>query len=201
MNLSINHTKVIINHIQYFFPLYLRIKFSSIIFLCWEINIIVSQSQLYLWRLLSRNKFQKNLIILLSNLFRFYDSQFWAIKLIVNDYSFVFSSIVLAWPEVAAVAEAAAEEAVEVVARSAAVDWTCTFVLAEAAVAVAASPKVTALRITRQVLRQRGAGKRRRRRCTRQEPCWARGWLTLARPPPNRPSGKCHIKVSLICLT
>lgn len=131
-------------------------------------------------------------------LFAFYDSQLWAIKLIVNDCSFVFSSIVLAWPEVAAVAEAAAEEAVEVVARSAAVDWTCTFVLVEAAVAVAASPKVTALRITRQVLRQRGAGKRRRRRCTRQEPCWARGWLTLARPPPNRPSGRCHIKVSLI---
>ena len=61
--------------------------------------------------------------------------------------------------------------------------------------AVAALPRVTALRITRQVLRQRGAGKRRRRRCTRQERCWARGWLTLARPPPNRPSGRCHIKV------
>lgn len=150
-----------------------------------------------MWKLLSRNKFQENLIILLSNVY-LHSTILSFERLIVNDCSFVFSSIVLAWPEVAAVAEAAAEEAVEVVARSAAVDWTCTFVLVEAAVAVAASPKVTALRITRQVLRQRGAGKRRRRRCTRQEPCWARGWLTLARPPPNRPSGRCHIKVSLI---
>lgn len=113
----------------------------------------------------------------------------------VRNRWFLPFSTVLAWPEVAAVAEAAAEEAVEAVERSAAVGWTCTFVLAEAAVAVAASPEVTALRITRQVLRQRGAGKRRRRRCTRQEPCWARGWLTLARPPPNRPSGRCHTKV------
>jgi len=64
----------------------------------------------------------------------------------------------------------------------------------------AASPKVTALRIIRRALRQCGAGRRRRRRCTQQEPCWARGWLTLARPPPSRPSGRCRIKVGRVGL-
>lgn len=102
-------------------------------------------------------------------------------------------STVLAWPEVAAVETAAAEAAV------AAVGWACTFVLAEVAVA-AESPKVTALRIIRRALRQRGAGRLRRRRCTRQEPCWARGWPTLARLPPSRPSGRCRIKVGRINL-
>lgn len=124
----------------------------------------------------------------------------WLSKMILNDFS-----TVLAWPEVAAVetaaaaAEAAETAVVAEVARSPAVGWACTFGLAVVEVA-AESPKVTAFRIIRRALRQCGAGRRRRRRCTQQEPCWARGWLTLARPPPSRPSGRCRIKVGRVNL-
>ena len=73
-----------------------------------------------------------------------------------------------------------------------------SIVLAWPGVAAAAvSPAaIRAHRIIRRALLQLEAGRRRRRRCTRQGPCWARGWQTLARPPPSRPSGRCPTKVS-----